>query len=107
MNKLRVEQQKNEPADIFAIRAFAKALPLMDDKALMAAAKWVWARASDEMDDRKTKNPPAEQRVRAVDGLCIVAWIRKRRIETGCSLVQAKEEFDRLEASPTPQLGGD
>jgi len=53
MTRLRVEQQKNEGADLFAIRAFAKAIPLMEERALIAAARWVQFRAEDELEARR------------------------------------------------------
>lgn len=60
MSKIRVEQQKNEPADIFAIRALSKAVPLMNDNALIALAHWLWYRAHDEVRERakKAKDTP-------------------------------------------------
>jgi hypothetical protein len=59
MSKLRVEQWKNEPADIFAIRAFVKAMPQMDDNALHAMAFYIWERAHAEIADRPCRALPA------------------------------------------------
>ena len=59
MSKLRIEQQKNESADLFAIRAFAKAIPLMERWAIVACAKWVYERADAELKsrDKPTDSP--------------------------------------------------
>lgn len=54
MSKLRIEQQKNEGADLFAIRAFAKAIPLMPDNGLLAAARWIWERTMAEIKHRQS-----------------------------------------------------
>ena len=47
---LRMDQRMNEPPDLFAIRAFVKAIPYMDQDAALAAANWMQAKAA----DRKT-----------------------------------------------------
>lgn len=44
---LRVDQRLNESPDIFAMRAFLKALPYMERQAAYAAAKWIYEIAVD------------------------------------------------------------
>ena len=44
---LRMDQRMNESADIFAMRAFAKALPYIDQQTALAAAQWMYSKASD------------------------------------------------------------
>jgi len=48
MIKLRVERKKDEPVDIFAMRAFSKALPHMTRSEVIAAAEWIYAKAMAE-----------------------------------------------------------
>lgn len=43
MSKLRFEQRKGEPADIFAMRVFASVLPSLSVNSARAAAKWIYA----------------------------------------------------------------
>jgi hypothetical protein len=49
MKQLRVEQMKDEPADIFLLRAFAKALPRMDNNARNALWGYLWKRSAAEL----------------------------------------------------------
>lgn len=49
MKQLRIEQMKNEPADMFLIRAFAVSLPRMDDNARNALWGYLWQRAGAEL----------------------------------------------------------
>lgn len=44
---LRMDQRLNEGPDIFAMRAFAKALPYLDQQTALAAAQWMYSKASD------------------------------------------------------------
>jgi len=45
--KLRMEQWKSEPADIFAMRVWARVLPSLSPQEARAAAAWIW-RVTDE-----------------------------------------------------------
>jgi hypothetical protein len=45
--KIRVEQAKNEPADLTAMRCFAKAIPVSKRQELVAAAEWMLSIAKD------------------------------------------------------------
>ena len=49
MKRLRFEQRKNEPAEIFGIRCFLRAADCMDDNALRAATKYLVDRVSEEL----------------------------------------------------------
>lgn len=93
MKRLRVEQRKGEEPDIFAMRAFALATPYMKPNALRAFAKWVWDRSSYEHE--------AIIRASTLDGLTCLEWVKKRRNESGCTLQEAKAEWDRRVASPS------
>ena len=55
MSNLRVEKRKNESADLFAMRAFAMAMPYMEDKALLAASWWIYDIAAAQVRDRRNK----------------------------------------------------
>ena len=48
MKRLRIEQRKDEPADIWCLRAMSMAFPHMDDNQKYAMARWMWDRVSDE-----------------------------------------------------------
>jgi hypothetical protein len=87
MKRLRVEQRKGESADLFALRAFALAMPHMDINAVRAFAGWIW--------DRSKADYEAKMRAATVDGLTCLEWVKKRRNETGCLLQEAKAEWDR------------
>ena len=50
--RLRVEQRKDEPADLWALRALSMALPHMDDNQRIAMARWLWARVNDDLRKR-------------------------------------------------------
>jgi hypothetical protein len=39
--KIRIEQQNREPADLTAMRCFAKAIPHSKRRELIAAAEWM------------------------------------------------------------------
>jgi hypothetical protein len=49
MKPLRVEQRKNEPADMFLLRAFWAALPRMDQQAKDALWAYLWNRGAAEL----------------------------------------------------------
>lgn len=49
MKKLRIEQRKNEPADMFLLRAFATSLPRMDGVARDALWHYLWKRGGAEL----------------------------------------------------------
>lgn len=49
MKQLRVEQHKNEPADMFAFRALAIAIPRMDRQSADAMWHYLWKRAGAEL----------------------------------------------------------
>jgi len=44
---LRIEKRLTEGPDIFAMRAFVKALPYMDKASARAAARWIYDIATD------------------------------------------------------------
>jgi len=46
---LRIEQLKNEPPGLFAMRAWAKAMQFMDTNEMRAAANWISARTQAEL----------------------------------------------------------
>lgn len=49
---MRVGRRKNEPADMFALRAFSKVLPEMDIDQFRAFANYVWDRGNAEVQRR-------------------------------------------------------
>ena len=95
MKRLRVEQRKGERADIFAMRAFAIALPHMDLPSLRAFARWIFDRASSDYE--------AQVRAATVDGLGCVEWIKKYRNDHGVPLMAAKGEWDKRVAALSAQ----
>ncbi len=65
---LRLEQRLGEGPDIFAMRAFVKALPYMDQNEARAAARWMfeiaidpntWRRADIEFGNEAKTHPGA------------------------------------------------
>lgn len=59
---LRVTQHKDEPPDLFAIRAWVEAMRFMDSNAMMAAANWISARTQAELDSIRKQSNAARQR---------------------------------------------
>jgi hypothetical protein len=54
--KLRIEQRKDEPADLFVLRAFSMALPqIEDERALDALWRYMWRRAEAEIEKRSDR----------------------------------------------------
>lgn len=49
MKQLRVEQMKNEPPDMFLIRAFSQSLPRMDEDTREAFWHYLWKRSGAEL----------------------------------------------------------
>jgi hypothetical protein len=45
--KIRIEQAKNEPADLTVLRCFSKAIPVCNRHELLAAAEWMVAKIKD------------------------------------------------------------
>ena len=54
-DKMRIEQWKSESPDLFAMRAWAKALPLMDNNSAIAAANWITAYTQAKLKEREAK----------------------------------------------------
>lgn len=63
--KLRIEQRAGEGADLFAMRAFAMAIPFMTSDQIAASSRWISAIACEKLEKfideaRKQKSTPAE-----------------------------------------------
>lgn len=52
MNRLRIEQRKDEPADLFALRACMMAYGQIDDNTKLAMARWLWSYVNDDLKKR-------------------------------------------------------
>lgn len=53
MNRLRIQQRKDESPDLFAMRAFALAMKHMDDNQMYAASSWIASAARDTLFKRR------------------------------------------------------
>ena len=54
---LRMDQRNNESPDLWAIRAFVKAIPYMDDSSMRAATHYISEFAFAELAKRKGSKP--------------------------------------------------
>lgn len=60
MKPLRITQRNDEPADIWAMRAYTMALPHFSDDALRAMAGWIESHSRAELARRAALHPPAQ-----------------------------------------------